>query len=341
MNRHLRPTFAVFLFLLAPAGATGEEYEITKDALMAHVHELASESLRGRRAGTAFERRAADYAARALQSLGVAPLPSGERMQTFSLADGDDAPTSVNVLGVVAPPGGGRLEGVVVLGAHLDHLGPAPDGGFFAGADDNASGAAVALEVAGALRHEAERLRRPVVVVLFGAEEIGLIGSRRFVDSGPIDADEIALMVNLDMLGRPLLDQAGFGWLKTAAAIDDSRAIGVIGCAGRPFFVQTVEAACARHGIRAYGHQALLSPLATQLAKNRSDHSPFEQVGVPTLFFSSGESDDYHRPSDTPETLHPALLALRAKVIRDVVFECATAEVNKLPRRAAAEPRRP
>ncbi len=88
----------------------------------------------------------------------------------------------------------------MIIGAHLDHLGMMPV--LFPGALDNASGSALALGVAKALATAEVELKRSLIIILFGAEEVGLVGARHFVNNWPYDKDQIKLMINLDMVGR-------------------------------------------------------------------------------------------------------------------------------------------
>ncbi len=88
----------------------------------------------------------------------------------------------------------------MIIGAHLDHLGMMPV--LFPGALDNASGCALALGVAKALATAEADLKRSIVIILFGAEEVGLRGASHFVEHFPYDKEQIKLMINLDMVGR-------------------------------------------------------------------------------------------------------------------------------------------
>jgi aminopeptidase YwaD len=310
-----------------------EEISFSTEQLMAHVKKLADESMLGRKAGTPFERRAADYVVQQLEAMEVNPLDGDKRLQHFRLLPSQAGPTSLNVLGSIAPTEVQESEGVLVLGAHIDHLGAGEDGRYFPGANDNASGVAVVLEVARALKRRSGELRRPIVVVFFGAEEVGLIGSRRFLGEGPVDNSQIVAMVNVDMIGRPLIDQSKLAILKRLLKVDSDNSVGVVGTVGRPFFVKTVEEAGRRAKLSVYGTQPILSPIATQLASNRADHSPFESLGIPTVFFGSGESDDYHQPTDTVDKLVPELMARRAVVVYETVRTLATATRDKIPAR--------
>lgn len=319
-------------FFLAPAALSQAAPEITAESLMKHVEFLAGEELQGRRGGTPSEKLAAEYIAAELEKRGVKPLPPGQRFQHFTHGEGESAVKSLNVFGWIpgtsAAATDSPRESIIVLGAHMDHL-----GARHPGADDNASGVAVALEVAGALEKKRTELRRPVLVIFFGAEERGLLGSRHFVKHGPIACTRIAAMVNIDMIGRPLVDQSVLAPLKKLLRIDDHNSIGVVGAARRPFFAQTVEFACAEAELAVFGTRniPLVSGIVENMARNRSDHAPFEQVGIPTLFFGSGESDDYHKPGDTADKLVPELMARRAGVILDTVVALCRAPATTIP----------
>ena len=304
------------------------------DDLLRHVKVLAGKELQGRQAGTPFEQRTIDYLSRQLETCKVSTLPKGIRVQTFPVSVSGVIRTSGNVLGVIYPSksadvvndeGPPKLRDVLVLGAHLDHLGQTVAGQLYPGADDNASGLSVILEVAKRLQQNTKDWKRPVVIAFFGAEEMGLIGSRRFVSEGPIEKSAMLAMVNIDMIGRPLMDQKKLATAKRFLGFDSRAGLGVIGLDNRPLFRQAVEDACAAAKVAPYGSQAVLAPILRGLSRNRSDHSPFEDAGIPTIFFSSGESDDYHRPSDTWNTVDAKLMAQRAEVVYRVMQTLATA----------------
>jgi hypothetical protein len=103
-----------------------------------------------------------------------------------------------NVLGIWP----GETDEVVVLGAHLDHVGRDAAGNVYNGADDNASGSAMLLEVARAIVAEGVHHRRGILFVWFAGEEQGLLGSWAFVRSPPVPLEKIAVMLNTDMVGQ-------------------------------------------------------------------------------------------------------------------------------------------
>lgn len=330
---------------------------ISTRRLMAHVEFLACEDLLGREAGSNAERVAAQYVATRLDAAGVPPMPGGHRFQEFAIpqmvqiqildASGSlrevrpTKETSRNVLGWIEGARPDLRDQVVVLGAHFDHLG-VREGKTLRGAEDNASGVAVLLEVASLLEASSELLGRSVLVVFFGSEERAMDGSREFVGAPPVDLDRIAAMVNVDMIGRPLADQKALAAPKALLGIDGSKAVGVLGTKGRPAFRRIVDAACARAGLRVFAPEDFPPPLSNILegvTKDRGDHAAFEHAGIPTIFYGSGESDDYHAPTDTPEKLDPALMARRGQAIFATVVALSLALPQELPARGAGSPR--
>lgn len=174
----------------------------------------------------------------------------------------------------------------VVVGAHYDHLGKGgPGSGTRAldtvaihyGADDNASGVAAMLEVAARAKSE-KKNRRSLVFVAFGAEEMGLIGSKQFTGEPPVDLSKATAMINFDMVGR--LDTA-------------SRALSIGG-------TQTSSES-----------EEILTRLNTgfRLAFSGegigpSDHAPFYLRNIPVFFFSTGAHPDYHTPGDVAQKIN-------------------------------------
>jgi hypothetical protein len=183
---------------------------------------------------------------------------------------------AANVIGVLPGTDPAVAGETIVLGAHWDHLGSS-GGAVYYGADDNASGSAVVVGLARAFA-AAGSARRTLVFVLFGAEEIGLIGSSHYVRHAALPLAQTVVMLNFDMVGRMRDDKLTVGGVDSAdrlrtATADAARAAGVkVDLRGTPF--------------------------------SASDHTRFYAAGTPVLFFHTGGHDDYHRPSDTPDRLN-------------------------------------
>jgi hypothetical protein len=219
----------------------------------------------------------------------VASLDAGERIG--AVATGGEASvrpdvvratgTARNVLGVLYGSGGGPT---LVLGAHYDHLGRGGPGSLARegqgmvhnGADDNASGTAVVLEMARCLS-TGEPLAGDLVFALWSGEELGLLGSEHWAQNPTVPLEDVALNLNFDMVGR-----AGSGALQ------------VMGAGTSPAFAGWLEEAGPRASLD------LTVSLSGQ-GVGGSDHQTFIKRSIPALHFFSGIHSDYHRPSDDTE----------------------------------------
>ena len=265
---------------------------------MATVRVLAADSMEGRRAATPGGARARRYLLGRLQELGVAPL-EGSYTHTFPLP----TDSGVNILGVI--PGTRAGARYIVLSAHYDHEG-IRDGVIYNGADDNASGVAAVLAIAGSLRQQP--IEHPVIIALFDAEEGGLRGARAFVTSGPVPRERIALNVNLDMVGHSdagVLWAAGAGHTPVLRPVLDSLAMTA------PVTLRL-------------GHDRAGVP-GEQNWTGSSDHAAFHSAGIPFVYFGVEDHQDYHKPSDDPETLTPKFFGGAVTVI-----EAALRAVDKV-----------
>jgi Zn-dependent M28 family amino/carboxypeptidase len=194
----------------------------------------------------------------------------------------------------------------VIIGAHYDHLGRGGRGnslaskeeisGIHHGADDNASGTAAVLAIAEAIARSPQPRRRHVVVGLWSAEEIGLVGSNAFVTSPPMPIDQIAAYFNFDMVGR----------------MQDNRLI-VQATGTSPVWGRLLERANV-----AAGFDLAVQPDPYQ----PSDVASFNQAGVPSLFFFTGSHVDYHKPSDTADKINyedlDRIVTMTASLVRTV-----------------------
>jgi aminopeptidase YwaD len=169
----------------------------------------------------------------------------------------------------------------IVIGAHYDHLGMGGTGvssrmpdtiAVHNGADDNASGVAGIIELAGYLSAKADTLQKNIIFVAFDGEEMGLLGSKYFVENLPVEKEKIIAMLNFDMIGRLKHDTIGItiGGTGTAAEFDS-----LLSLAETNFAIN--------HTPNGYGP---------------SDHAPFYSENIPVLFFSTNAHEDYHTPFD-------------------------------------------
>ena len=187
--------------------------------------------------------------------------------------------TSMNVAGYID----NYAEQTVVIGGHFDHLGYGSSGSrspgsgqIHPGADDNASGTAGVLEAARYLTHS-DLTSNNYILIAFGAEEKGLLGSRHFTNSEAYDMERINYMLNYDMIGR--LEDGNFTLYGTGTS---------------PLWDSTIDNN---------------TPDGFNIRKSASgmggsDHTSFYLKDIPVLFFFTGIHNDYHRPTDTPDKIN-------------------------------------
>lgn len=257
--------------------------------MAADIAYLASEQLGGREAGSAGGDSAAVFLADRYAQLGLSgafsnACPPSTRcepayLQPFRVG-GAEAGNVVVIVRGADPALRGRY---VVVGAHYDHLGRSPlraldrDRGSVirVGADDNASGTVALLELGRRLAVN----QAPLTVVLahFDAEELGLLGSQEFVDDSPIPLDSVALMINLDMVGRlrggPLIVEA---------------------TSGTESFRGLLEGAASGQGLTLDFYQ---------IRRVQTDHLSFARRDIPSITLFTGFHDDYHRATDTADKI--------------------------------------
>jgi len=184
-------------------------------------------------------------------------------------------------------PANGVQKPWVAVGAHYDHLGTGAGGNSLAtreeagrphvGADDNASGTASVIALAETLSKQPQR-KRNLLIALWSAEEIGLIGSKEFLAAPPVPVDQIEAYVNFDMVGR----------------MKDNR-LAAQATGTSPIWASLIE----RANVRA-GFDIAIQPDPYQ----PTDVSSFNDASVPSLSFTTGAHSDYHKPSDTADKIN-------------------------------------
>jgi aminopeptidase N len=287
-----------------PAVARAADDEAGRE-MLERVRALSADDLQGRGNGTAAALAAADSIARWFTAAGLVPPPGCDGMfADFALQGPDlDGRTGRNVLGW--SPGRGTLAGeLVVVGAHYDHLGPvpgaegAPPAGFYPGAEDNASGVAVMVDLARRLHGDATGGDRcALLFAAFAGEEVGLQGAAAALRGPPLAGRRVRLMLNLDSVGRLRADRLYVGGLGSS-----------------PRLRELVTGVNRGHG------------LGLELSEggwDASDHVAFNTAGIPVLFLFTGAHPEYHTAADRWELVDPAGLARVADFARDLAAAVA------------------
>jgi len=202
--------------------------------------------------------------------------------------------TLTNVLGIIPGQDSSAKHDVVLIGAHRDHFGRQA-GLLFPGADDNASGTAILLEVARALKESGLTAKRTVLFVSFSGEEQGLLGSKLYVRQPARPLINTVAMINVDHAG------IGNGRL-------------TVGVTGLPKTVATESGQLA----------GLPDKLDLFGFFPGGDHVPFKEAGIPTIaIVSAGTHPHFHQPTDRAETVQPEILEMTARYVLALTYQLA------------------
>ncbi|HEX9189592.1 MAG TPA: M20/M25/M40 family metallo-hydrolase, partial [Vicinamibacteria bacterium] len=276
----------------------------SQKALQDHVAWLSASEREGRGIGTKGKDAAADYVAAAFKAIGLQPGgDAGTYFQSFpSPKSPTGAPATLrNVVGVLPgskPEWAGQSA---LLTAHYDHLGLGwPDvrkddhGKVHPGADDNASGVAVMLELAKALA-SGEKPRRTIVFVAFDGEEAGLLGSKHYVEHPRFPLDKTIGVINIDTVGR-LFDK-------------------------KVSVIATGTASEWPHIFRGAGFVTGVEGRMIPDALESSDQKSFIDKGVPAVQVFTDPHPDYHRPGDTADRVDgPGLVKVATFVKEGIAY---------------------
>jgi hypothetical protein len=252
-----------------------------------HIRYLASDKMKGRETGSRENEKAAKYVAGEFKKYNLIPKGTQGFYQPFTakvrrVVVPDSIRKTNNVVGFLD----NNAAFTIVIGAHFDHLGMGrqgsskeekPEGKIHNGADDNASGVAGLLELARYFSGNNVKETYNFLFIAFGAEELGLLGSRHFVNNPTIPLETISFMANMDMIGR----------------YDSTRGVGIGGFGTSkewPDIFKNVKSET--------------SFFTDNAGSGGSDHGSFYAKKIPVLFFHTGGHDDYHKPTDDAEKIN-------------------------------------
>ena len=297
--------FIIFLaFLVSCKPEINQENRIKEDVTF-----LASDELEGRQTGTEGEKKAADYISKRFEELGLSKKGTEGYLQPFTFkpktnphdevkfdVNGDGTITGNNVIGFLD----NKAENTIIIGAHYDHLGFGGEGSLYRdsikaihnGADDNASGIAVLLNLAAKLK--AKNTNNNYLFMGFSGEEMGLLGSNYFVKNPTIDTKKVSYMINMDMVGRMKKDSS----------------LAVYGTGTSPIFKQVLKS-----------HNDNFKLIQQESGVGPSDHTSFYLADIPVLHFFTGQHEDYHKPGDDSEKLNYDGMYLIADYIFNIISD--------------------
>lgn len=281
-----------------PLAAVATPSGVDSARLLDDVRTLAAPAFEGRRIGTEGNRKAGLFVQQRFTELGLQSFGAGYA-QPFKSPAGKRSPAvdGVNFIGFIK--GTSSPERMLLVSAHYDHLGIVKDQ-LYPGADDNASGVAAMLAVAAHFKKHPPA--HTVVIAAFDGEEGGLRGSRAFLAALPFRKEQLALVLNFDMVSH-----------------NDRNEIFVTGTPHTPALVPLVTAAAARHTVQVkLGHD---EGKGEENWTHASDHGPFHDAGLPFLYFGVEDHPDYHQPGDTFAHINQPFFAEVAGLLVDVAKE--------------------
>lgn len=276
-----------FLFGLLQA-----QDDITTDELKGHITYLTADKNSGRYPGGKVNKRIVRYITKDFKKSGISPFMKSYKqpfVAQLRVKKGEVPKNAVETWNVI-----GFIEGndpllkneYIVLGAHYDHLGmgggPSSKSdkiGIHHGADDNASGTSALLEIGEKLMAHSSELKRSILLVAFGAEEQGLLGSKYFTDNPIVPLSQIKLMINMDMVGR----------------LNDAKQVYMGGAGTFPGGVDLMKE---------LGPPLGLSPVVHAGSVGGSDHVSFYKKYISVLGIHTGGHPQYHTPEDTVELIN-------------------------------------
>ena len=299
----------IILIFFITLASCKQEYK-PENKIREDVAFLADDKLEGRKTGTEGEKAAAEYISKRFKDLGLEPKGTDGYFQTFTFKpktdphsevkyttiNSDSTITGTNIIGYIdngAPK-------TIIIGAHYDHLGYGGDNSLYRGeekaihngADDNASGVAIMLNLASKLKNTNKG--NNYLFMSFSGEEMGLLGSNYFVKNATLDLDSVNYMFNMDMVGRLKQDST----------------LAVYGVGTTPVF---------KHVINASNNKFKL--IEKESGVGPSDHTSFYLNNIPVLHFFTGQHEDYHKPSDDFDKLNYEGMETISNYIYDIITD--------------------
>ena len=273
------------------------------------VEYLSSDQLEGRSTGSKGANLAGKYIKNRFKELSIKPMGEDKKKKKFSfkpkahphekitVSDSiiENSITANNVIGFI----NNNSDNTVVIGAHYDHLGYGGEGSLYRdsdikihnGADDNASGVSLMLDLAAKLK---DNINNNYLFIAFSGEELGLLGSNFFVKNSTINIKSINYMINMDMVGR----------------LNTDNTLAVYGLGTSPIFKQTIKS--NNQNFKIIENESGIGP---------SDHTSFYLSDIPVLHFFTGQHSDYHKPSDDSNLINYKGMNLISNFIYTIISD--------------------
>ncbi len=319
MNKMMKRFVVLIVLALMPvlmyaqfrSGAAYEELDDSETvaALKSHVRMLSSAHLEGRKAGSEGEKEAAGYVGEMFREYGVDLLTPVDGEVFGIMKENGDTLTSRNVIGFVEGYDKKLRDHYIVVGARLDNSGTMtmtvdgkPVERIYYGANGNASGLAMLVELARMVKTNSIMFRRTILFVAFGASEETFAGSWYFLNRSFSDSNKIDAMINLDMLGT------GYnGFYAYTASNTDMNAV-----------INTLSAE--------------LQPVHPEIFASEiypSDHRAFYAMDIPSVHFTTGQYPEHNTDRDTQSIIDYEMMERETEYIYNYLLRLAN--LNEAP----------
>ena len=287
----------IFYFIYVALGHTQEpcshNTSLNEESLLRHIKTLSSDAFEGRRTGTQGALKARKYIINQFHSLKVEPLGKSFK-QPFSFIEKRKVFEAVNILGLIR--GTEVSEKYIVISAHYDHEGM-KYGNIYNGADDNASGLSALFSFAEYFKENQPKYS--VILAAFDGEELGLQGSKYFVNNTIISANNIVANLNMDMISRSAKNELFVVGTPHNKQLD--QIVRHFECLNK---IKLVRGHDGYDGLDNWTYS--------------SDHANFYKKGIPFLYFGVEDHKDYHEPTDDYENIQPEFYIEAVKTIISV-----------------------
>lgn len=306
MNKIALILFFCFIFqgsqVLAQTDSALTQAFNEKD-LLKHVKSLSSDAFQGRRTGETGAIKARKYIVNQFHSAQVKPLGKAFE-QAFTFRKGSKQYNAVNVIGQII--GTEFPKKYIVISAHYDHEG-IKQGRIYNGADDNASG--VSALFAFAEYFKTYPPKHTVILAAFDGEELGLQGSKYYVNHPIVSLNDILVNLNLDMISRSNKNE-----LFAVGTSFNKNLKNLISKVKTTSKIQLVSGHDGNDGLENWTYA--------------SDHANFHKKNIPFIYFGVADHKDYHEPTDDYENIHPEFYTEAVKTILAVFTDVDNAKTH-------------
>ncbi len=292
---------------------------ITTDEFSKHLYTYASDDFEGRKTGEPGQKKAVEFLKTYYINENIESAYGDDNYFQTIPADffsNTNIKSSENVLAFIE--GSEKPDEIIIVSAHLDHLGISDDGHINYGADDDGSGTVALMEMAQAFtmaKKDGYGPKRSILFLHLTAEEIGKRGSEYYVQNPVFPLENTIANLNIDMIGR--VDDIHKNNKNYIYLIGSDRLSKEL-----HYISEKVN--------NAYFNIDLDYRYNVEGEKNRyysrSDHYNFAKNGIPVIFYFNGEHNDYHLPTDTPDKIEYELLKKRTKLIFATTWQLANQE---------------